>query len=46
MLASEQNNKNIPNIVNDKKELKLKLGRMGFQTKKLESISQKNLKFT
>ena len=29
---------NIPNIVNDKKELKLKLERMGFQKQKLESI--------
>jgi uncharacterized protein YjbI with pentapeptide repeats len=29
---------NIPNLVNDKKELKLKLGRMIFDKQKLESI--------
>jgi hypothetical protein len=29
---------NIPNIVNDKKELKLKLERLGFQKQKVESI--------
>jgi uncharacterized protein YjbI with pentapeptide repeats len=31
---------NIPNIVNDKKELKLKLERKGFQKQEIESISE------